>query len=155
MSLRSGTESGSLPPAGSFGPVTITDIVRFAGAGGDFNPLHHDPDYARAAGFAGPIAMGQFTAGLMAAWLTDWCGVENVRSYGVRFSAPLAIGDTVEFTAAEAPAASATRANVKLLLTATCSGKTILRGTAELLRTPSVVTPQSPGAEQAAPRSKQ
>lgn len=132
MTSAPGTDSGSMPPPGNFGPVTITDFVRFAGAGGDFNPLHHDPDYARGAGFAGPIAMGQFTAGLMAAWLTDWCGVENVRSFGVRFSAPLAVGDTVEFAAAADPAGASS--NVKLLLTATCAGKTILSGTAEILR---------------------
>jgi len=77
------------------GPVTQTDVVRFAGAGGDFNPLHHDVDFARAAGFDPPIAMGQLTAGLLAAYLTDWCGVEQLRSYDVRFSAPLAIGRTV------------------------------------------------------------
>ena len=84
------------PPSRSFGPVTQTDIVRFAGAGGDFNPLHHDPDFAAAAGFERPIAMGQFTAALLAAWLTDWCGAENLLSYEVRFSSPLRIGDTIE-----------------------------------------------------------
>ncbi|MCW2758694.1 MAG: MaoC protein dehydratase [Nocardioidaceae bacterium] len=84
------------PPAPrTFGPVTQTDIVRFAGAGGDFNPLHHDPARARAAGFDAPIAMGQLTAGLLAAWLTDWCGVANLRRFEVRFTAPLTIGDTV------------------------------------------------------------
>jgi 3-hydroxybutyryl-CoA dehydratase len=86
---------GAMPDPSSIGPLTQTDIVRFAGAGGDFNPLHHDPDYAAAAGFERPIAMGQLTAGLLAAWLTDWCGVENLRRYDVRFVAPLLIGDTV------------------------------------------------------------
>jgi acyl dehydratase len=70
-------------------------VVRFAGAGGDFNPLHHDPEHARAAGFDAPIAMGQLTAGLLAAWLTDWCGVERLRRFEVRFTAPLHLGDTV------------------------------------------------------------
>ena len=84
------------PPSRIFGPVTQTDIVRFAGAGGDFNPLHHDSEIAAAAGFERPIAMGQFTAALLAAWLTDWCGAENLLSYEVRFTAPLRIGDTVE-----------------------------------------------------------
>lgn len=83
------------PGPRSFGPVTQTDIVRFAGAGGDFNPLHHDPERARAAGFDAPIAMGQLTAGLLAAWLTDWCGVETLRRLEVRFVAPLHLGDTV------------------------------------------------------------
>lgn len=55
----------------TIGPITQTDIVRFAGAGGDFNPLHHDPDYARAAGLPGVIAMGQMQAGMLAAWIAD------------------------------------------------------------------------------------
>ena len=83
------------PEPRTFGPVTQTDVVRFAGAGGDFNPLHHDPEHARAAGFDAPIAMGQLTAGLLAAWLTDWCGVERLRRFEVRFTAPLHLGDTV------------------------------------------------------------
>lgn len=81
--------------ARSVGPITQTDVVRFAGAGGDFNPLHHDVELARAAGFDPPIAMGQLTAGLLAAYLTDWCGVEHLRRYDVRFTAPLVIGRTV------------------------------------------------------------
>ena len=83
------------PEPRTFGPVTQTDVVRFAGAGGDFNPLHHDPEHARAAGFDAPIAMGQLTAGLLAGWLTDWCGVERLRRFEVRFTAPLHLGDTV------------------------------------------------------------
>lgn len=86
---------GDAVPPRSFGPVTQTDVVRFAGASGDFNPLHHDPERARAAGFAAPIAMGQMTAGLLAGWLTDWCGVERLRHLEVRFTAPMLLGDTV------------------------------------------------------------
>ena len=89
---------GERPAHRILGPLTQTDIVRFAGAGGDFNPLHHDPAAAAAAGFERPIAMGQLTAGLLAGWLTDWCGVENLRSYEVRFIAPFMIGDTVELS---------------------------------------------------------
>lgn len=86
---------GDRPTPRRFGPVTQTDIVRFAGAGGDFNPLHHDVDAAVAAGFARPIAMGQLTAGLLAAWVTDTYGAENLRAFEVRFLAPLGIGDEV------------------------------------------------------------
>ncbi|UFS58136.1 MaoC family dehydratase [Subtercola endophyticus] len=81
------------------GPVTRTDIVRFAGAGGDFNPLHHDPEAARRAGFDDVIAMGQFQAGILAGFLTDWVGVENLRSLDVRFVAPVRLGDTIEVSA--------------------------------------------------------
>lgn len=86
-------------PDGSFGPVTQTDIVRFAGAGGDFNPLHHDAEFAQQAGFEAPIAMGQFTAALLSTWLTDWCGVENLQAFSVQFKSPVKIGDTLTFSA--------------------------------------------------------
>ena len=89
---------GDRPTPRTFGPVTQTEIVRFAGAGGDFNPLHHDPARARVAGFDAPIAMGQMTAGILAGWLTDWCGVENLRSFEVRFVAPVRLGDSIELS---------------------------------------------------------
>ncbi|MEW1822184.1 MaoC family dehydratase [Arthrobacter sp. NPDC080031] len=83
------------PEPRTVGPLTQTDIVRFAGAGGDFNPLHHDPEFAAAAGFGRPIAMGQLSAGLLSGWLTDWCGVENLRVLEVRFASPVAVGDSI------------------------------------------------------------
>lgn len=83
----------------SIGPITQTDIVRFAGAGGDFNPLHHDAGYARSAGLTGVISMGQMQAGMLAAYVTDAVHVEHLRSFGVRFVGPLRIGDTLELTA--------------------------------------------------------
>ena len=107
--------------------MTQTDIVRFAGAGGDFNPLHHDPVRAKAAGFEAPIAMGQMTAGLLAGWLTDWCGVENLRSYEVRFTAPLRIGDTVELSGEVVEVDSG---SARLELVASVDGSPIVTGTA-------------------------
>jgi acyl dehydratase len=75
------------------GPITRTDIVRFAGAGGDFNPLHHDEERARAAGFPTVFAMGQMQAGMLSRLATDWLGLANIRSYRVRFSAKVWPGD--------------------------------------------------------------
>jgi acyl dehydratase len=86
-------------PIRSIGPITQTDIVRFAGAGGDFNPLHHDPAFASRAGFRSVIAMGQMQAGMLAAYLTDWLGVENLQQLEVRFVAPVHLGDVLEFAA--------------------------------------------------------
>lgn len=77
------------------GPITRTDIVRFAGAGGDFNPLHHDEERARAAGFPTVFAMGQMQAGMLSRLVTDWLGLENVRTYRVRFSAKVWPGDVL------------------------------------------------------------
>jgi len=91
-------EVDARPRPRTVGPITQTDIVRFAGAGGDFNPLHHDLGFAASAGFQRPIAMGQLTAGLLAGWLTDWCGVENLLRFEVRFTG-FGVA-TVELTAA-------------------------------------------------------
>ncbi|GGL17121.1 MaoC/PaaZ C-terminal domain-containing protein [Nocardia jinanensis] len=82
----------------TIGPITRTDIIRFAGAGGDFNPLHHDPEYALRAGLPGVISMGQMQAGMLAAWLTDVVHVEHLLTYAVRFASPLAVGEALELT---------------------------------------------------------
>lgn len=89
---------GEALPEREFGPVTQTHIVRFAGAGGDFNPLHHDPAFAEKAGFDGVIAMGQLQAGILAGWLTDWCGMENLRELDVRFRALVRLGAVLRFS---------------------------------------------------------
>ena len=67
------------------GVVTRTDFVKFAGAGGDFNPMHHDDDFARASGFPSVFAMGMMTASMASRLITDWFGIEAVRTYEVRF----------------------------------------------------------------------
>lgn len=85
---------GTVADTRVIGPITQTDIVRFAGAGGDFNPLHHDPEFV--ANIRGPwmvIAMGQMQAdpGRLA---SDTFGVEHVRSFGSR-SACRPVRDTL------------------------------------------------------------
>jgi acyl dehydratase len=91
-------EIGNRIPDREVGPVTQTHIVRFAGAGGDFNPLHHDAGFAKSAGFPGVLAMGQMQAGMLAAWFTDWAGVEHLRELEVRFVAPVFLGDVLRFS---------------------------------------------------------
>ena len=83
------------------GPITRTDIVRFAGASGDFNPLHHDEKRARAAGFPGVFAMGQMQAGMLSRLATDWFGVRAIRTYKVRFSAKVWPGDVLSLRGRE------------------------------------------------------
>lgn len=84
------------PPPRVIGPVTLTDMVRYQGASGDLNPLHHDPEVAREAGFEAPVVVGMYVAGLMATWSADWLGARRVRRFGTRFRQPLLVGDTVE-----------------------------------------------------------
>ncbi|MGQ4600942.1 MaoC/PaaZ C-terminal domain-containing protein [Nocardia sp. R6R-6] len=86
---------GHAHPDRTVGPLTLTDVVRFAGAGGDFNPLHHDPGFVAAAGFPAIVSMGQLQAGMLAGWLSDWVGVEHVREYEIRFIAPVFVGDVL------------------------------------------------------------
>lgn len=81
------------PEARKFGPVTRTDFVRYQGASGDMNPLHHDEEFAKNAGFPSPISVGMYQAGLLATWATDWLGAENIRNYRSRFKEMVLPGD--------------------------------------------------------------
>ncbi|WP_243637850.1 MaoC family dehydratase [Natrarchaeobius oligotrophus] len=86
---------------GTRGPTIVAesvdrrDFVRYAGASGDFNPLHYDDEYARAAGHDGVFAQGMFTAGILSRAATEWFGVGAVRAFDVRFLDTVRPGDTV------------------------------------------------------------
>ena len=66
--------------------LTRTDLVMYAGASGDFNPMHHDEVAARAAGLPSVFGHGMFSAGLLATAVTDYVGIGNLSSYRVRFT---------------------------------------------------------------------
>ena len=66
--------------------LTRTDLVRYAGASGDYNPMHHDEILATAAGQPSVFGHGMFSMGLLGAALTDFVGAGNVTNYKVRFS---------------------------------------------------------------------
>jgi acyl dehydratase len=82
------------PPFG-IGPITRTDIVRYAGASGDFNPIHHDEPFARSAGLPSVMAHGMLSAGILASFVTRWFGVGAVRRYRVRFRERVWPGDVL------------------------------------------------------------
>jgi acyl dehydratase len=75
--------------------VTRADFVRYAGASGDFVPLHYDQTFVEAAGIPTVFAQGMFTAGLLSKALTDYVGVGQVRKFKVRFATRVWPGDTV------------------------------------------------------------
>jgi acyl dehydratase len=77
--------AGDAGPAISH-PLTRTDLVMYAGASGDFNPMHHDEIAARQAGLPSVFGHGMFTAGLLATAVTNYVGVGNLTSYRVRFT---------------------------------------------------------------------
>jgi peroxisomal enoyl-CoA hydratase 2 len=79
---------------------TVTDLnrrdfVRYAGASGDFNPIHYDEPYATDAGNPSVFAQGMLTAGIASTVVTDRFGVGAVRSFGTRFQARVFPSDTV------------------------------------------------------------
>ena len=66
--------------------LTRTDLVMYAGASGDFNPMHHDEIAAQASGLPSVFGHGMFSAGLLATAVTDYVGIGNLSSYRVRFT---------------------------------------------------------------------
>ena len=60
-------------------------FVRYAGASGDFNPIHWNEEFAKSAGYPGVFAQGMFTAGVLATFLTNWVGEANVKRFRTRF----------------------------------------------------------------------
>lgn len=72
--------------------VNRSDVVRYAGASGDFNPLHYDDAAAHAAGLTGSFAHGMFSAGCLATALTDALGVDTLTRFAVRFRAQARLG---------------------------------------------------------------
>ena len=66
--------------------LTRTDLVAYAGASGDFNPMHHDEVMATAAGQPSVFGHGMFSMGLLGSAITDYVGVGNVRRFQARFA---------------------------------------------------------------------
>ena len=85
---------------GDSGPVlshqlTRTDLVMYAGASGDFNPMHTDEVAAKGAGLPSVFGHGMFSAGLLGTAVTNYVGVGNLRSYKVRFTKQTWPGETL------------------------------------------------------------
>jgi acyl dehydratase len=75
--------------------LTRTDLVMYAGAAGDFNPMHHDEVQAQAAGLPSVFGHGMYTMGLLGKALTDYVGVGNLERYRVRFTRQTWPGETL------------------------------------------------------------
>lgn len=86
--------SGAL--ATTIGPITRTDIVRYQGASGDMNPIHHDEPFAKSSGYPAPLTVGMLPVGHMNAWGTTWLGPRNVRSTRARWKAQVWPGESLQ-----------------------------------------------------------
>lgn len=76
--------------------LSRTQIVQYAGASGDFNPIHHDEVFAKeTAGYPSVFAHGMLGMGLTGKLLTDWLGDGVLKEFGVRFVGQVWPGDTL------------------------------------------------------------
>lgn len=86
------TEGDELPPLHV--TVTRSDLVRYAGASGDFNPIHWNERVAREVGLPDVIAHGMLTMALAGRLVTEWAGDPAAMiGYGVRFTRPVVVPD--------------------------------------------------------------
>ncbi|WP_327305109.1 MaoC family dehydratase [Streptomyces sp. NBC_01298] len=122
-------EVGTELPAASF-PVTRATLVRYAGASGDFNPIHWNEKFATEVGLPDVIAHGMFTMAEAIRVVTDWVGDPGaVVEYGVRFTKPVVVpndgqGALIEVTAKVAAKLDDNR--VRVDLTAMSAGQKVL-----------------------------
>lgn len=111
-----------------------TQIVMYAGASGDFNPLHTDEPFAtEVAGNPTVMSHGMLVMGMAGELLTGWFGAANVRRYRARFQAPVWPGDTISVTARVErieDVAGARHATVELRATSRDGAVAVLSGTA-------------------------
>ncbi|MER5730532.1 MaoC family dehydratase [Streptomyces sp. NPDC002138] len=122
-------EVGTELPAGTFA-VQRSTLVRYAGASGDFNPIHWNEKFAKEVGLPDVIAHGMFTMAEAIRVVTDWAGDPGaVVEYGVRFTKPVVVpnddeGAVIEVTAKVAAKLDDNR--VRVDLTATSAGLKVL-----------------------------
>ncbi|MEU2428705.1 MaoC family dehydratase [Streptomyces sp. NPDC007861] len=122
-------EVGTELPAQSF-PVTRATLVRYAGASGDFNPIHWNEKFAKEVGLPDVIAHGMFTMAEAARVVTDWLGDPGaVVEYGVRFTKPVVVPNDDEGAVIEVSGKVAAKLDdhqVRIDLTAMSAGQKVL-----------------------------
>jgi len=88
-------DKGSEIPELRVGPIKQMDLVRYAGASGDFNPIHNDAEFARSVGLDGTIAHGMYIMALMGRMCTDWAHPLQFHNFSVKFKKMVRPGETV------------------------------------------------------------
>lgn len=121
-------EPGAVLPTQTF-RITRADLVRYAGASGDLNPIHWSDRVAASVGLPGVIAHGMFTMALAARALDTWAGGPGrVREISCKFTKPVVVPDDeegVEVTVA-GTVANLTEDGVHVALEVTCEGQKVL-----------------------------
>ena len=125
----SALEVGQVVAEGEF-PITRDSLVRYAGASGDFNPIHYRDDVAKQVGLPGVLAHGMLTMGLAIQPVISWleCSGEVV-DYSVRFTKPVVVpatGEAVVSVVATVAAKDEENSRVRVDLTTTFEGNTVV-----------------------------
>ena len=111
-------------------PLSRDSLVRYAGASGDFNPIHYRDDVAADVGLPGVLAHGMLTMGLAVQPVVDWAGDPGrVVDYSVRFTRPVVVSPTdgaVVEVSAKVGQLDADAGIVRVDLTVTFDGATVL-----------------------------
>lgn len=130
---------GDAAPTRTFGPLTRSHFVRYAGAGGDFNPIHHDEVFAVGAGYPTVFGHGLLTAGVLSTFVADWLGQSRLRRFSVRYVDQVWPDDVLVVTGhidAATPGDDGLLVACELLVSAGQPGgdvRPVLRGRAEAL----------------------
>ncbi len=122
--LQPGTVLGTLTVR-----VTRGHLVRYAGAAGDFNPIHYSDHFATALGLPGVIAHGMLTMGIALRVVTDWVGdPAAVTAYAARFTRPVVVPDDADGAELNVTATVLTvdGPKVSVSIEATCGGEKVL-----------------------------
>ena len=107
--------------------ITRADLVRYAAASGDHNPIHQDEDVARSVGLPGVIAHGMYTMALAARAVGEWFPGAEVVSLGCKFTSPVVVPAEggVDIEVAGEVKESVRRADDRRLAV-TCDGQKVL-----------------------------
>lgn len=110
--------------------VTRADLVRYAGASGDFNPIHWNDRFAKSVGLPGVIAHGMFTMALAGRALVEWIPDPGaIVDFGVRFTRPVPVPDDEDGTSLEVTGVvreSPEQGCVRIDLNVRCAGEKVL-----------------------------
>lgn len=108
--------------------VRRADLVRYAGAAGDFNPIHWSDRVATSVGLSGVIAHGMYTMALAARAVASWADGAEVLEFGCKFTNPVPVPDNDEGTAIDIAGTvkSVVDGRATILLEVTCAGQKVL-----------------------------
>ena len=108
--------------------LTRESLVRYAGASGDFNPIHYRDDVASAVGLPGVLAHGMLTMGLAVGTIESWVGdTGRILEYGVRFTKPVVVDpETGADVTVVAKVGAVDEESARIDLTVSFEGATVL-----------------------------